>query len=135
MALGLSFRRAWVEPRARRHDGHPRHDARIDQGTRKTCAAGVEHTHNIAVANAAVRRIGGVDPNGLTPCDLACARHRARIHLGVQAGCRLVGEEMDRPTVRGRAAEPLRGRKPGWVRRTLRVIQGDKRLRGDLDAA
>ncbi len=62
-----------------------RHDAVVDHRAGEAGAAIVEHAHDVAVADAAPRRVGRIDADRLAAADLAGLRDRARIHLAVQA--------------------------------------------------
>src|SRR5262249_33293834 len=103
-------------------------------GAGKAGPGGVERAPEVAVANAAPRRVLRIEAPRLAPGTLLPARPRSGVHLGVQTACGLMRDQMDRPPLRGRASEPLRRRDPSRVRRAVRVVEAGNRLGDDLDA-
>src|SRR6185436_9508041 len=71
--------------------------------------------------------------NPLASMQLVSARNRCRVQLAVQPAPRLMGDQMQRPTLGRSAAEPFRRRQPCRMRRTVRVAEVGDGLRRDLD--
>ena len=86
-------------------------------------------------ANAARGCVLRTDAHRLPFRNLAPARDRSGIHLRVQAARRLVSDEVQRKTLRGGAAEPLRRRDPGGVGRAVRIGELGNRVGSNLDAS
>ena len=76
--LGRSRRIVGIEPSARCHDHDTRHHARVNDRAREAGAAGVEHAHDVAVADAALRSVWRIDTDGFAALDLLAARYRPR---------------------------------------------------------
>ena len=78
-----------IAPRAagQPHDARPHRVGDRDPG--ETRAACIEDAHDLAVADAALARIGGIDRKRLSPGGLAARADRPGIHLAVQLVLRL----------------------------------------------
>ena len=113
----------------------PGHHIAIDDRAGETGAAIVEYAHDVAVADVAAGRVGRADADRLASGDFLPARYRPGIHLAVQAARGLVGHEMHGPALRRGAAEPLRRRDPGGMRRTVGMLKARNGVGDDLDAS
>src|SRR5215469_2600823 len=110
-----------------------------DTGTRRLAqygagqarAAIVVEAHGVAITNAARRRILRMDAHRLAVFDLRLLARHAEIQLTVQAGGRLIGNQLQRKT----SVWGVEARQPSRVSRTVRVTE-PRNLRGaDLDLA
>src|SRR6516164_7488034 len=84
--------------------------------------------------DVAARGIGGVHPTSFASSAFARLRNWSRVHLAVQATRWMVGDKVDWPLLRARAAEPFGGSYPRSVPRTIVVAETGDRLRNKLDA-
>src|SRR5580704_1134595 len=78
-----------VVPGAAGEANHPWPQGIGNDDAGETGAPLVEHAHHLAIANAALARIGGVDREALAPGCLAARTDRPGIHLAVQFVLRL----------------------------------------------
>src|SRR6516225_8299234 len=135
----MPFRRicivAWIEPSPGRHNCDLRHHSFVKHGARQACTTVIIDLHQIPIPDVARRGIGGIHLNGFTSRDFARLRNWSRVHLAVQAAMWLVGDKVDGPLFRARAAEPFGGSYPCGVPRTIVVAESSDRLRNKLNAA
>src|SRR5204863_5049501 len=90
---------------------------------------------DVAVVDAACRRVVGMDANGFASGNLRRLTVCARVELTVQPRRRLIGDEMQRELLGPRTAEPLFGLEPDGMAGTVVVTEAGDRFRVELDAA
>ena len=97
-------------------------------------AAIVEHPHHVAGRDLPRRCGTGMHPERFPTTDLRRLAGGAVVQLTVQAGTRLVRDQMQRELSRARSAEPFVRFVPGGVARTIVVVETVDVGGEDLDA-
>ena len=127
------FRRAGfrIVPGAGGQLQHAGHDVVGNGGGSQARAAIVEQADDVAIGDAAVRRIDSVETDNFAAGDFLRLAVGTEIELAVQPGRRLVGDQRQRVARTRR----LGRRQPCRVRRAIVVIEARDGFRIDLDSA
>ena len=110
---------------------HAGHDVVCNGGGGQARAAIVEQADDVAIGDAAARRIDRVETDGFAAGNFLGLAVGTEVELAVQPGRRLVGDQRQRVARIWR----LGRRQPCRVRRTIVVIEACDGVRIDLDFA